>query len=191
MAKKKQTQSVPKVQSSDGKNLPAYIWQSYNISAMQADLSKQQIRILAGMMKSIQDGIQRMFERGPNKNNQLLLFPDMAENYINVDFKFSDIAVRPDAYRDVQVIADKFMTTIFRYEDKDLGEVTLEHFVHKVTYPKRGSKYVLSETYQALHDGFLRSVNVSEKAKSDMSWAVRRYLFYLQNLVKILRVKFF
>lgn len=140
MAKKKQTQSVPKVQSSDGKNLPAYIWQSYNISAMQADLSKQQIRILAGMMKSIQDGIQRMFERGPNKNNQLLLFPDMAENYINVDFKFSDIAVRPDAYRDVQVIADKFMTTIFRYEDKDLGEVTLEHFVHKVTYPKRGSK---------------------------------------------------
>lgn len=124
-------------------NLPAnYVWQSYNISAMQANLSKQQIRILAGMMKSIQDGVRRMFERGSSGDRQLLLFPDMQKSTdtVDVEFRFSDIAVRPDAYRDVQTIAEKFMRMVFRYEDSEQGEVTLEHFVHKVTYPKRGSK---------------------------------------------------
>ena len=119
-----------------------YIRQPYPISAMQADLSKQQIRLLVGMMQSIQDGVQKMFERGPNKDNQLLLFPELEKptDTIDIEFKFSDIAVRPDAYRDVEKIADKFMKMVFRYEDKDKGEVTLSNFVYKVSYPSRGSK---------------------------------------------------
>lgn len=140
MERKKQTTSAktPVVSITDGKSV--YIRQPYPISAMQADLSKQQIRILVGMMQSIQDGVQRMFERGANENNQLLLFPDMVDDHVNIDFKFSDVAVRPDAYRDVADIADKFMHMVFSYEDKELGEVTLKHFVDEVTYPKRGSK---------------------------------------------------
>ena len=133
---------IQKTQGAEETNLPDYVWQSQNITMMQADLSKQQLRILAGMMKSIQEGVRKMFERGPNKEQQLLLFPDMQKDTdtVEIEFKFSDIAVRPDAYRDVQTIANKFMTMVFRYEDKDQGEVTLEHFVHKVSYPKRGSK---------------------------------------------------
>ena len=126
------------VSITDGK--PRYVRQPYPISAMQADLSKQQIRILVGMMQSIQDGVQKMFERGANENSQLLLFPDMQDDHVNIDFRFSDVAVRPDAYRDVAQIADKFMHMVFSYEDKELGEVTLKHFVDEVTYPKRGSK---------------------------------------------------
>ena len=41
-------------QQGDAKNIPArYVRQPYPISAMQADLSTQQIRILVGMMQSI------------------------------------------------------------------------------------------------------------------------------------------
>ena len=143
MAKKKEaTSAKAQTESQEEKNLPAvrYIRQPYPISAMQADLSKQQIRILVGMMQSIQDGVQKMFERGVNENNQLLLFPDMQDDHVNIDFKFSDVTSRPDAYRDVAVIAKKFMYMVLSYEDKEQGEVTLKHFVDEVTYPKRGSK---------------------------------------------------
>lgn len=123
------------------KNLPArYIRQPYPISAMQADLSTQQIRILVGMMHSIQDGVQKMFEQGKRNNGQLLLFPEMQDDHVNVEFKFSDVTERPDAYPDVQNIAEKFMHMVFSYEDKEAGEVTLKHFVDEVTYPKKGSK---------------------------------------------------
>lgn len=129
------------VRTHDEKSIPVrYVRQPYPISAMQADLSKQQIRILVGMMQSIQDGVQKMFERGVNENNQLLLFPDMQDDHVNIDFKFSDVTSRPDAYRDVAVIAKKFMYMVLSYEDKEQGEVTLKHFVDEVTYPKRGSK---------------------------------------------------
>ena len=139
-AQKKQTAGA-KPKTAKLASLPVrYIRQPYPISAMQADLSKQQIRILVGMMQSIQDGVQKMFERGAGENGQLLLFPDMQDDHVNIDFKFSDVAVRPDAYRDVASIADKFMHMVFSYEDKELGEVTLKHFVDEVTYPKRGSK---------------------------------------------------
>ena len=140
MAKKKETKTQTEPQ--EEKDLPAvrYIRQPYPISAMQADLSKQQIRILVGMMQSIQDGVQKMFERGANENNQLLLFPDMQDDHVNIEFKFSDVTSRPDAYRDVAVIAKKFMYMVLSYEDKEQGEVTLKHFVDEVTYPKRGSK---------------------------------------------------
>ena len=121
--------------------LARYVRQPYPISAMQADLSTQQIRILVGMMQSIQDGVQKMFEQGKRNNNgQLLLFPDMQDDHVNVEFKFSDVTERPDAYPDVQNIAEKFMHMVFSYEDKEAGEVTLKHFVDEVTYPKKGSK---------------------------------------------------
>lgn len=139
MAKKKET-SEP-VQATN--NFPArYVRQPYPISAMQADLSKQQIRLLIGMMQSIQDGVQRMFERGANTNGQLLLFPELQKDTdtIEIEFKFSDIAVRKDAYSDVEMLAEKFKQMIFRYEDKEKGEITLSNFVYKVVYPKRGSK---------------------------------------------------
>lgn len=128
--------------SKEKKNLPArYIRQPYPISAMQADLSTQQIRILVGMMQSIQDGVQRMFENGTrNESGQLLLFPEMQDDHVNVEFKFSDVAVRPDAYSDVKTIAEKFMNMVFSYEDKEAGEVTLKHFVDEVTFPMKGSK---------------------------------------------------
>lgn len=129
-------------QGETAKNLPArYIRQPYPISAMQADLSTQQIRILVGMMQSIQDGVQRMFEQGKrDENGQLLLFPEMNDDHVNIEFKFSDVADRPDAYPDVQKIAEKFMNMVFSYEDKEAGEVTLKHFVDEVTYPRKGSK---------------------------------------------------
>lgn len=134
--KKKETSS----EQEDKKNLPVrYIRQPYPISAMQADLSRQQIRILVAMMQSIQDGVQDMFGRYQGEG-QLLLFPDMKEDRVNIDFRFSDVVGRPDAYRDVEKVANKFMKMVFRYEDKDKGEVTLSHFVEEITYPKRGSK---------------------------------------------------
>lgn len=117
-----------------------YIRQPYPISAMQADLSRQQIRILVGMMQSVQDGVQQMFERG-RTNAQMLLFPETDGNdRVHIDFKFSDVAERADSYRDVEKIAKKFMEMVFRYEDKEKGEVTLSHFVDSITYPSRGSK---------------------------------------------------
>ena len=141
MEQKKKT-SAKAQQGDTVKNLPTrYIRQPYPISAMQADLSTQQIRILVGMMQSIQDGVRKMFEKNQRTDNgQLLLFPELHDDHVRVEFKFSDIAVRPDAYRDVETIAEKFMKMVFRYEDKDAGEVTLQHFVDEVTYPKRGSK---------------------------------------------------
>ena len=129
--------------SAEEKQLPArYIRQPYPISAIQADLSTQQIRILVGMMQSIQDGVQDMFERGNrNANNQLLLFPDMDEkDRVHIDFKFSDVVGRADAYRDVERVATKFMQMVFRYEDKDAGMVKLRNFAYEVSYPTRGSK---------------------------------------------------
>jgi hypothetical protein len=108
---------------------------------MQANLSTQQIRILVGMMRSIQDGVQEMFEKNQrNEDGQLLLFPEIYDDHVSVEFKFSDVADRPDAYHDVQAIAERFMNMVFSYEDKEAGEVTLQHFVDEVTYPKRGSK---------------------------------------------------
>lgn len=138
----KKKNSTKAQQGDTAKNLPArYIRQPYPISAMQADLSTQQIRILVGMMQSIQDGVQKMFEQGKRNNNgQLLLFPEMQDDHVNVEFKFSDVTERPDAYPDVQNIAEKFMHMVFSYEDKEAGEVTLKHFVDEVTYPKKGSK---------------------------------------------------
>ena len=144
MEQKKQKQNEPgQAVEVAQQNLPVrYIRQPYPISAMQADLSKQQIRLLIGMMQSIQDGVARMFERGPNVNGQLLLFPDMQKptDTVEIEFKFSDVAVRPDAYRDIEMLAEKMKAMIFRYEDGERGEVVLENFVYKVAYPKRGSK---------------------------------------------------
>ncbi len=122
------------------KQLPAqYIRQPYPISAIQANLSTQQIRILVAMMQSVQDGVQKMFERG-SRNSQLNLFSDMQDDYVNIDFKFSDVASHAYAYADVEKVADKFMQMVFRYEDKQKGEISLSHFVYKVIYPSRGSK---------------------------------------------------
>lgn len=126
----------------ESKKLPSrYIKQPYSVSAMQADLSRQQIRILVGMMQAIQDGVQQMFEQGKkDEDGQMYLFPDFQDEHVNIDFKFNDVVDRPDAYRHVAEIADKFMHMVFRYEDKSKGEVTLSHFVDKVSYPMRGSK---------------------------------------------------
>lgn len=127
----------------EARQLPArYIRQPYPISAIQADLSTQQIRILVGMMQSIQDGVQTMFEQNRRNNRgQLLLFPDMAEaDRVHIDFKFSDVVTRPDAYRDVEKVATKFMQMVFRYEDKEAGMVRLRNFAYEVSYPTRGSK---------------------------------------------------
>lgn len=138
MEEKKSKQPQP-VEAKD-KQLPTrYIRQPYPISAIQADLSTQQIRILVGMMQSIQDGVQKMFKRGA-VNGQLNLFEDLQDEHVNIDFKFSDVAARPDAYRDVERVAKKFMEMVFRYEDKQKGEVNLSHFVDEVTYPSKGSK---------------------------------------------------
>lgn len=119
---------------------PKYLTQPYPITAMQADLSKQQIKILVGMMQSIQDGVQAMFERQKRVEGQLLLFPDMEDDHVNIDFRFSDVVDRPDYYENVEKVAQKFVEMVFRYEDKEAGEVTLSHFVDEVTYPSKGSK---------------------------------------------------
>ena len=133
--KKKKTTS----DQGEKKKLPVrYIRQPYPISAIQANLSNQQIRILVGMMQSVQDGVQQMFERGP-VDGQLQLFPDMGDR-VQIDFKFSDVVDRPDAYRDVERVTKKFMEMVFRYEDKQKGEVSLSHFVDEITYPSKGSK---------------------------------------------------
>jgi hypothetical protein len=143
MEQKKKTNAKAKQGEATG-NLPArYIRQPYPVSAMQADLSTQQVRILVGMMQSIQDGVQRMFEQNKrDEHGQLLLFSDadMRDDHVRVEFKFSDIAVRPDAYSDVKEIAEKFMYMVLSYEDKEAGEVTLKHFVDEVTFPMKGSK---------------------------------------------------
>lgn len=139
MAKTKKTTSEP----GDEKRLPAsYIRQPYPVSAIQANLSTQQIRILVSMMQSVQDGVRAMFERKHHTpDGQLLLFPDMEEkDRVDIDFKFSDVVDRADAYRDVEKVADKFMKMVFRYEDKEKGEVKLRNFVYEITYPSKGSK---------------------------------------------------
>lgn len=141
MEKKKNNKQSKCLSITDKRLLPVrYVRQPYPISAMQADLSRQQIRILVGMMQSVQDGVQQMFERG--QKSQMLLFPelDKDDDRVHIDFKFSDVAERPDSYRDVEKIAKKFMEMVFRYEDKEKGEVTLSHFVDSITYPSRGSK---------------------------------------------------
>lgn len=141
MEEKKTSKKSLASASADGqKQLPMrYIRQPYPISAIQADLSTRQIRILVGMMQSVQDGVQRMFERG-TVNGQLNLFSDMQDDRVNIDFKFSDVANRADTYHDVECVAKKFMEMVFRYEDKQKGEVSLAHFVDEITYPSRGSK---------------------------------------------------
>lgn len=133
--------SISPSQVPDGnKQLPAqYIRQPYPISAIQANLSTQQIRILVAMMQSVQDGVQRMFERG-HENSQLNLFSDMQDDRVNIDFKFSDVASHAYAYADVEKVAKKFMEMVFRYEDKQKGEISLSHFVDEISYPSRGSK---------------------------------------------------
>ena len=136
---KKKTSSLKAVPDNSRQLSTQYIRQPYPISAIQADLSTQQIRILIGMMQSIQDSVRKMFDRGP-KDGELLLFPDMKDDRLSIDFKFSDVAERPDYYRDVERVAKKFMEMVFRYEDKQKGEITLAHFVDEITYPKRGSK---------------------------------------------------
>ncbi len=45
----------------------------------------------------------------------------------------------------------------------------------------RGTKYVLCDNYQQLHDKFISSLNKKPKATADISWAVHRYLYYLQD----------
>lgn len=139
----KKTKQTPVLADAYEKQLPAhYIRQSYYVSAMQADLTIQQIRILVAMMQSIQDGVREMFEKNRrNERQQLLLFPDMAEaDRVHIDFKFSDVVDRPDSYRDVERVANKFMQMVFRYEDKEEGMVKLRNFAYEVSYPSRGSK---------------------------------------------------
>lgn len=111
-----------------------YIRQPYPITAIQADLSTRQIRILVAMMKSIQQGVQQMFERGA-VDGELLLFPELQDDHVNIEFKFSDIAARTDTYPDVRKLAHDFMYLVFSYEDKQKGEITLTHFVDKVSFP--------------------------------------------------------
>lgn len=127
----------------DEKKLPAsYIRQPYPVSAIQANLSTQQIRILVAMMQSVQDGVRAMFEQNRHTSDgQLLLFPDMADaDRVNIDFKFRDVVDRADSYSDVEKVAEKFMKMVFRYEDKEKGEVKLRNFVYEISYPSRGSK---------------------------------------------------
>lgn len=133
--------SISPSQVPDGnKQLPAqYIRQPYPISAIQADLSTQQIRILVAMMQSVQDGVQKMFERS-HDNSQLNLFSDIQDDRVSIDFKFSDVASHAYAYADVEKVAKKFMQMVFRYEDKQKGEISLSHFVDEISYPSRGSK---------------------------------------------------
>ena len=134
------TKSTTPSVSDGNKQLPAqYIRQPYPISAIQADLSTQQIRILVAMMQSVQDGVQRTFERG-HENSQLNLFSDMQDDRVNIDFKFSDVASHAYAYADVEKVAKKFMRMVFRYEDKQKGDISLSHFVDEISYPSRGSK---------------------------------------------------
>lgn len=51
----------------------------------------------------------------------------------------------------------------------------------EMDYQKRGSMYRLNSCYLNLHDSFIQTLNLTEKGKSDMSWAVRRYLHFLQE----------
>lgn len=51
----------------------------------------------------------------------------------------------------------------------------------EMNYPKRGSMYQLNSCYSNLHDSFIQTLTLTEKGKSDMSWAVRRYLHFLQE----------
>ena len=142
MAKKEEIKKkVKKLTEENQEAMPVkYIKQPYPVSAMQADLSRQQIRILVGMMQSIQDGVQELFSRPKPEDGQLLLFPDLSDDHVNIDFKFSDVVDRPDSYKNVEKVAEKFMSLVFRYEDKEAGEVTLSHFVDRVTFPSKGSK---------------------------------------------------
>lgn len=57
------------------------------------------------------------------------------------------------------------------------------HDVGAVDLPAkdRGSKYVLIANYQKLLDQFISSLDKKPKATSDISWSVRRYLYYLQS----------
>lgn len=160
----------------DNKHVPArYIRQPYPISAIQADLSTQQIRILVSMMQSIQDGVQKMFERGP-VNGQMNLFPEMQDDHVNIDFKFSDVASRPDAYRDVERVAKKFMGMVFRYEDKQKGEVNLSHFVDEVTYP---SRYQMQANGKKRHDKIRFSFT---KKQAQVVFNFTMYSRYLLNV---------
>lgn len=122
------------------KALPVkYIKQPYPITAMQANLSMQQIKILVGMMQQIQDRIQD-FLSNKRQSGQLSLFEDVDSPYVHIVFKFSDVVERPDYYKDAEKVAEQFMDIVFRYEDKEMGEITLTHFVDKVTFPTKGSK---------------------------------------------------
>lgn len=173
---KKKTTSKRKAAPDNPKQLPMqYIRQPYPISAIQADLSTRQIRILVAMMKSIQQGVQQMFERGP-VNGEMLLFPELKDDHVNIEFRFKDIAARSDTYPDVKLIAEKFMRLYFSYEDKQKGEITLAHFVDKVTFPMRNSKrdkIVFSFTREqaqavfnfTIYSRYLTSVATSAKSK--------------------------
>ena len=137
LSKEERVQALPM----EEKILPMhYIWQPYPISAIQADLSHQQIRVLVGMMASVQNSVQQMFDN--NKGSRpLLLFPNLGPSErVHVDFRFSDVVDRPDAYRDVEKVVNKFMQMVFRYEDKEKGEVTLPCFIDEITYPSRGRR---------------------------------------------------
>lgn len=118
------------------KKLPAeYIRQPYPITAFQADLSIRQIRILAAMMKGIQDGVRKMFKQKA-ETRQVKLFPDLDAGYIYICVPFREVTDRSDTYVDVERVARKFMDMVFRYDDKQKGEITLTHFVDEISIPK-------------------------------------------------------
>lgn len=118
------------------KKLPAeYIRQPYPITAFQADLSIRQIRILAAMMKGIQDGVHKMFKQ-KSEVRQVEMFPNLDDGYTYIYVPFREVTDRSDTYVDVERVARKFMDMVFRYDDKQKGEITLSHFVDEISIPK-------------------------------------------------------
>lgn len=133
--------AVKKTKDKNGAGVPTkYIKQPYPVSEVRGDFTVQQTHILIEMMEQLQDKMEQRMNEG-----QLLLFKD--EDFddngrIHIDVKFSDVASRPDYYKEVEMLADRMMQMYIKSETEENGDgmVELEHFVSAVKYTKQGSR---------------------------------------------------
>ena len=117
--------------------------QPYPVSAMQADLDLQQLRILAAVMMKLVGTVRDMFEDG--KRNLAHLCNKYGR--LEVEVMFKDVTDIPANYSHVERSAKAFMALCYRHEDKDRRIVELTHFVDRVHFPSdtKTRKYIVFE----------------------------------------------
>lgn len=127
----------------DAESKDVYVKQPYPVSAMQADLNLEQLRILAAVMMKLVLSVKGMFD-GEKRNLAHLCNEN---GRLEVAVRFSDVTDNPRCYLHVEQSAKAFMALYYRHEDKDRRIIELTHFVDRVHFPSdtKTRKYIMFE----------------------------------------------